>query len=114
MAALAAALPEEALPACKKLILSWNQIGDAGCEALAAAFSKGALRACEKLNLDGNKIGDAGFKALAAALNAGALPACKVWRAPNPHRMRASARGRRADGARVLRRAAGDLAPRQQ
>ena len=67
MAALAAALPEEALPACKKLDLNGNQIGGAGCEALAAALDTGALPKCEEISLCGNMAPQEGADAPQAA-----------------------------------------------
>ena len=66
------------LPACEKLNLRSNNIGDAGATELAVAFSQGALPACERLELRSNRISNAGCEALTAALDAGALPKCKA------------------------------------
>ena len=52
--------------------------GDEEVIQFAKLLSEGALPACEKIRLEHNQIGDAGFKALAAALDTGALPKCKA------------------------------------
>ena len=54
------------------VVLSNNQIEDAGVRAFAAALGGGALPRLASLDLGANRIGDAGMGALAAALNAGA------------------------------------------
>ncbi len=60
------------------LILSGNQIGDAGVMAMAEAAGKGTLPKLKQLELHGNQIGDAGVKALAEAAGKGKLPQLKV------------------------------------
>ena len=55
------------------LLLSENNIGDAGLTALAKAVESGALASLEKLALGSDKIGDKGMKALADACASGAL-----------------------------------------
>ena len=63
-----------ALASCQELILSTNQIGDAGLKALAEACrANGALASCQELNLFNNQIGDIGLSALAKACASGAL-----------------------------------------
>ncbi len=61
----------EALPRferCRKIILSRNPIGDAGCKALAALLRDGHLRSLQYLELNECMIGDEGVTALAEAI----------------------------------------------
>ena len=51
------------LPMCcrlERLLLSGNQIGNAGLTAIAASLSVGALRSLKVLDLGSNEIGDTG------------------------------------------------------
>lgn len=81
MESLASILNRGALPNCKELILSNNNIGDAGIAALAQAIKpggSGALSQCTVLQLGSNTFGDAGIIALADACRRGALPKCQI------------------------------------
>ena len=81
MKSLASILNRGALPNCTQLLLSNNNIGDAGIAALAQAIEpggSGALSQCTVLQLGSNTFGDAGITALADACGRGALPKCQT------------------------------------
>ena len=61
------------LAALRALLLSGNQLGDAGLTALADAAAHGALSQLERLYLDNVQLGDQAAAELAAALDTGAL-----------------------------------------
>ena len=71
MQALAPALRH--LPRLEQLILSRNNISEAGAAALAHASADGALPRLRILHLEDNHIGEGGVQALAAAVAGGAL-----------------------------------------
>ena len=81
MIKLSGALVSGALPLLKKLMLSGNQIGNAGVESLASACAGGALASVIRLSLNANKVGDEGMIKFSEALGSGAMAQLKVsWR----------------------------------
>lgn len=58
-----------ALPELKGLVLSKNRIGDTGCLQLIEALSCGMLMQLDTLNLEDNQIGAAGLRALARTID---------------------------------------------
>ena len=65
-------------PQLRRLVLSSNPIGDAGCGALAAALA--SLPQLAVLQLGDTEVGDAGAAALAAALDSDHAPALmQLW-----------------------------------
>mgnify|MGYP003318823261 FL=1 len=81
MVDLSSAVAEGALRALRRLNLSYNIIGDAGCVSLCEAFARtsfrGLLMELEALTMWRCLIGDRGGLALAHALTCGAMPSLR-------------------------------------
>jgi len=60
----------------KKLLLSYNKLGDAFVTSLVALLDEGGLASLEVLILGFNAISERGMQELAAAIARGGLPAC--------------------------------------
>ena len=75
---LAAACADGALPACRELHLSGNDMADDAVVVLAEAMGRGAWQHCTYLGLHKNRIGDAGAVALARIFELGRLSALTV------------------------------------